>query len=67
MSKSTGAIAPVAPVLTPPLMCVLEPRAMSRSLGYEAYAQIDIITCQPHEECRPMMSGEVNIGKFGLG
>ena len=48
-------------------MCVLEPRAMSRSLGYEAYAQIDIITCQPHEECRPMMSGEVNIGKFGLG
>ena len=48
-------------------MCVLEPRAMSRSLSYEAYAQIEIITCQPHEECRPMMSGEVNIGKFGLG
>ena len=48
-------------------MCVLEPRAMSRSLDHEAYAQIEIITCQPHEECRPMMSGEVNIGKFGLG
>ena len=48
-------------------MCVLEPAVMSRSLDHEAYAQIEIITCQPHEECRPMMSGEVNIGKFGLG
>ena len=48
-------------------MCVLEPRAMSRSLSYEAYAQIEIITCQPHEECRPMIHGPVNIGKFGLG
>ena len=48
-------------------MCVLEPTAMSRSLVLEAYAQIEIITCQPHEVCSPMQSGDVNIGKYGLG
>ena len=47
-------------------MCVLEPTAMPRSLGQEAYAQIEIITCQPHEVCSPI-STDVNIGKFGLG
>ena len=48
-------------------MCVLEPTlARSRSLD-EAYAQIEIITCQPHEVCSPLQSGDVNIGKYGLG
>ena len=47
-------------------MCVLEPTlARSRSLD-EAYAQIEIITCQPHEVCSPI-THDVNIGKFGLG
>ena len=48
-------------------MCVLEPAAMPRSLDNEAYAHIEIITCQPHEVCSPMSSGDVNIGKYGLG
>ena len=47
-------------------MCVLEPGLMSRSLDHEAYAKIEIITCQPHEVCSPI-SHDVNIGKFGLG
>ena len=34
-------------------MCVVEPGAILRSLGHEAYAQIEIITCQPHEVCSP--------------
>ena len=51
------------PIMT---MCVLEPTlARSRSLD-EAYAQIEIITCQPHEVCSPI-THDVNIGKFGLG
>merc|ERR1712179_658513 len=47
-------------------MCVLDSAVMSRSLSNPAYAQIEIITCQPHEVCSPM-SHDVNIGKYGLG
>lgn len=48
-------------------MCVLEEStAMQRSLSNPAYAQIEIITCQPHEVCSPM-SHDVNIGNYGLG
>ena len=48
-------------------MCVLEPAISRSSLSNEAYAHIEIITCQPHEVCSPMSSGDVNIGKYGLG
>ena len=50
-------------------MCVLPEMSetMLRSLELDpAYAQIDIVTCQPHEECSPMPPN-MNIGKFGLG
>ena len=50
-------------------MCVLPEisETMQRSLkNHPAYAQLDIITCQPHEECSPM-SLNMNIGKYGLG
>ena len=52
------------PIMT---MCVLEPTLARSSLANEAYAKIEIITCQPHEVCSPMQSGDVNIGKYGLG
>ena len=48
-------------------MCVIEPGVLTRTLGHEAYAQVEIITCQPHEVCSPLQSGDVNIGKYGLG
>ena len=48
-------------------MCVLEPTLARSSLANEAYAKIEIITCQPHEVCSPLQSGDVNIGKYGLG
>ena len=49
--------------------CVLPEmsEAMLRSLEHHpAYAQLDIVICQPHEECSPM-SLNINVGKYGLG
>ena len=48
-------------------MCVLEESAAIQRSSHPAYAQMEIITCQPHEVCSPMSSGDVNIGKYGLG
>ena len=51
-------------------MCVLPEMSetMLKSLErHPAYTQLDIVTCQPHEECSPMMDHNINIGKFGLG
>ena len=53
------------------IMCVLPDQyyPMPRS----AYAQIDVVTCQPHERCSPLKmplegpSININIGKYGLG
>ena len=50
-------------------VCVLPEMSetMLRSLEHHpAYAQLDIVVCQPHEECSPM-SLNINIGKYGLG
>ena len=51
-------------------MCVLPEMSetMLRSLElHPEYTQLDIVTCQPHEECSPMMDHNINIGKYGLG
>ena len=47
-------------------MCVLEESAAIQRNSHPAYAQMEIITCQPHEVCSPI-SQNVNIGKYGLG
>ena len=50
-------------------LCVLPEMSetMLRSLElHPEYTQLDIVTCQPHEECSPI-SHNINIGKFGLG
>ena len=50
--------------------CVLPEMSetMLRSLElHPAYDKLDIVTCQPHEECSPMIDHNINIGKFGLG
>ena len=50
-------------------MCVLPEMSetMLRSLEFHPeYTKLDIVTCQPHEECLPM-DHNINIGKYGLG
>ena len=48
-------------------MCVLDGMSepMQRS-DDPVFAQIDVVTCQLHEECTPIPF-DVNIGKYGLG
>ena len=51
-------------------VCVLPEMSetMLRSLElHPAYAQLDIVVCQTHRECVPMVDHNINIGKYGLG
>ena len=56
------------------VLCVLPDQYNSMQISRAAYAQIDVVTCQPHERCRPIdpifgsfASIDINIGKYGLG
>ena len=63
------------PLQLPELMnlCILPGMSETIERSFEhhqALSQINIITCQPHENCSPSTleyGVDINIGKFGLG
>ena len=68
-------VSPDEPLGLPELMnlCVLPGMSETIERNFEhhqALSQINIITCQPHENCSPSTleyGVDINIGKFGLG
>ena len=78
ITKSPSPLTTVAtdePLGLPELMnlCVLPGMSETIERNFEhhqALSQINIITCQPHENCSPSTleyGVDINIGKFGLG